>query len=220
MNRTGDSGGSAVKAIIVDDHTVMREITVPGVEFVGRFACVEDLLDHDVKADVVALDLQLADSASSSRSLQGVGAVRAVSAHYRVCIHTGEQRRHVLALCLHAGASGIVHKSDSLEVLHDSLKTVAAGGSVITRALEGLAEVCSERDRIPMLTKRQKEVLALRARGRSFPQIAGELFISKDTAKDHMQAVNRQLTNYLQTLTPSDLARELGVLPGDLDAVE
>ncbi len=74
-------------------------------------------------ADVVALDLRLAGGESDGKRLQGIHAVRAVSARYRVCLYTDERRRFVLAG---------------------------------------------------------------RARGESFPQIASRLFISLDTAKDHM----------------------------------
>lgn len=135
-----------------------------------------------------------------------------------MCLYTDERRRFVLAACLRAGAQGVVHKSEPADVLRDALEVVAAGGVRITRALEGLAELLEREDAFPELTARQQQVLAGRARGESFPQIASRLFISLDTAKDHMGAVNRHLAFYLRTATPAEVAHHLGVIPGDLIA--
>ncbi len=137
-----------------------------------------------------------------------------------MCIYTDERRRLVLANCLSAGASGVVHKTDTPQTLAEALATVAGGGVRITRTLEGLAEVLADRNALPSLTLRQQQVLAGRARGESFQQIARRLFITVDTAKDHMQAVNRHLAVYLRTSTPAELALLLGILPGDLAAEE
>lgn len=81
----------------------------------------------------------------------------------------------------------------------------------------GLAELLDRHQAFPELTTRQ-QVLSARARGESFTQLATRLYISVDTAKDHIQAVNRHLACYLQGATAAELAHQLRIAPGDLVA--
>lgn len=107
-------GRSVVTVLVVDDATVIREslpALMPQIDVVGVHSRVETLLEECPPADLVVLDLHLANSAQPS-ARQGVAAVRSVvAAGYRLCVYSQEERRFVLAACMAAGATGIVSKS-------------------------------------------------------------------------------------------------------------
>ncbi|HIW29128.1 MAG TPA: response regulator transcription factor [Candidatus Luteococcus avicola] len=207
------------RVAIVDDNTVVRfglPLMHPELEVVTTCATVEELLCEAPEVDLVILDLRLSDG-SEPRRTQGTKAVKTVArAGYRICLYTDERRRLVLAKCLRAGAHGIVHKSDSREFAADAFIRVAEGETVITRSLEGLAEVLARRGGMPEMTERQKQVLAARARGETFPEIAERLFITEGVAQEHMRVVSQKFSRYMADASPGDIEYHLGLAPGDL----
>jgi DNA-binding NarL/FixJ family response regulator len=204
---------------VVDDATVIREsfaVLMPQFEVVGTFPTVERLLHARPDADVVVLDLHLANSAQPD-SRQGVAAVRAaVGAGYRVCAYSQEERRFVLAATLAAGARGVVSKAEPLAVAQEAIAAVAAGEVVIPQGLIGLVEVLVRRNSLTILSERQRQVLAGRARGFTYAELATQLYLSESTLRGYWAAVTESVSAHLQHATPADIEHALGLGPGDL----
>lgn len=204
-----------LRVVAVDDDTVIREglpLLLPGFELVGTFADAESFLAARPSADVVLLDLKL-DGTAPGGPLRGVAAVEALSGDHRVLVYTNERRRVVLASCLTGGARGVVHKAESVEALADAITAVAAGKTVITQALTGLAELVERRGALPGLSPRERQVLAGRARGESFRSIAARLYLSDKTAAGYMDQVKDKFAAYLRTHSAADLEYSLGLEP-------
>ncbi|MGH3201085.1 MAG: LuxR C-terminal-related transcriptional regulator, partial [Streptosporangiaceae bacterium] len=103
---------------------------------------------------------------------------------------------------LRAGASGFALKSRPLEELLTAIRTVAAGEALlapsVTRRL-----IAHFADRAPAppkaaaglaeLTEREREVLALIARGLSNAELASTLRVSLPTAKTHVSRILTKL---------------------------
>lgn len=203
----------------VDDDTVIRHglpFLLPQFDVVGSFHDAESLLTAAPSADVVFIDLKLGGTGGAT-GLQGPHAVRAVvQAGYRVLVYTNEVRRAILVSCLSAGARGIVHKAEPVAALAEAADAVVRGQIVITQELTGLAELAERRHLLPGLAPREREVLAGRARGESFPQIGRRLNISPQTAAGYMDGVKAKFTAYLRNHSPADLEHYLGLEPADL----
>jgi DNA-binding NarL/FixJ family response regulator len=203
----------------VDDDTVIRQglpMLMPHLDVIGAFSDAEALLGAAPRVDVVFIDLKLGGTGRASR-LQGPHAVRAVAqAGYRVLVYTNEVRRAILVSCLSAGAYGIVHKAEPMDALTSAARAVARGQIVITQELTGLAELAERRHLLPGLAPREREVLAGRARGESFPRIGKRLNISPQTAAGYMDGVKAKFADYLRHHSPADLEHYLGLEPADL----
>ena len=203
----------------VDDDTLIRDgltALLRDHEVVSMFTDVGSFLAARPRCDVVLLDLHLSDS-PHPRGRQGAQAIRDVrEAGYTVLIYTNERRLPVLLGCLRAGASGISHKTEPLSDLSRAIARVAAGETVITTTLTGLAEMAQRRGELPSLSPRQVEVLSARARGEAYRAIASRLFLSQKTVEEYMAEVSKKFTDFLATHSPADLERALGVGPGDL----
>jgi DNA-binding NarL/FixJ family response regulator len=206
-------------AIAVDDATVIREslpIMLPQLTFVGSYATVEQMLQESRSADVVILDLHLVNDHQPSVS-QGVAAIRSVvAAGYRVCVYSQEERRFVLAACIAAGASGIVSKSSALPTARERFLDVASGRVVVPQPIISLMEVLVRRNCLTILSERQRQVLAGRARGFTYAELSSKLFLSESTLRGYWRDLAHQVTHYLQHTTPTDIEHALGLTPGDL----
>ncbi|MFC4033881.1 LuxR C-terminal-related transcriptional regulator [Streptomyces polygonati] len=216
---TCPSDDTRLRVATVDDDTVIRDglpLLMPYLDVIGAFNDAESLLTAAPCADLVFIDLKLGGTGRAPR-LQGPHAVRAVvQAGYRALVYTNEVRRAILVSCLSAGAGGIVHKAEPVDALAEAARAVAQGRIVITQELTGLAELAERRHLLPGLSPREREVLAGRARGESFPSIGRRLHISAQTAAGYMDGVKAKFADYLRHHSPADLEHYLGLEPADL----
>jgi DNA-binding NarL/FixJ family response regulator len=196
----------AVRVLLVDDDDLMRAglravlRSDPDVEVVGEAAngrsAVTAARTH--RPDVVLMDVRMPD-------LDGIAATRevlSVSPEIRVLILTTFEQDDYIFGALSAGASGFLLKRTSPEELLAAIRTVAAGDSLlspsVTRivvdrvAREPLPSAAADR-RLDDLTPREREVLALIARGLTNGEIGAELVIEESTVKTHVKRILMKL---------------------------
>jgi len=189
---------------------------MPRLEFLGSFSSAEELIASGQRADLVVLDLHLVNS-RQQEVRQGIAALRLVTgAGHRACVYTQEERRFVLAACLAAGASGIASKADALQPVQETFLEVAAGGTVVPQSLIGLIELLVRRKQLTVLSERQRDVLAGRARGLTYAELAAKLYLSESTLRGYWRDTTEAVRQYLEHTTPADIEHALGLAPGDL----
>ena len=191
---------TAVRVVVVDDQPVVRTgfrtiLEAAGIEVVdeagdGRAAVS---VAHRCRPDVVLMDIRMPvlDGIEATRQLAGPDVADPV----RVLVLTTFDLDDHVYDALRAGASGFLLKDVGREQLVDAVRVVAGGDallapSVTRRLLEEFARRPSA-DRLPpaaldVLTPREREVLALVARGRSNAEIAAELYVGEATVKSHV----------------------------------
>jgi DNA-binding NarL/FixJ family response regulator len=103
---------------------------------------------------------------------------------------------------IRSGARGYVTKNISGRDLSGAVVQVAGGDAVFSPRLAGFVldafgtaagEVSVADDELDRLSRREQEVMRLIARGYSYREVAGELFISIKTVETHVSAVLRKL---------------------------
>lgn len=212
-------GGSPTRFSVVDDATAIRAslaTLLPDLDFVSTHPNLEAFLAERPAADVLVLDLHLVN-VGQPEARQGIAAIRAaVSAGYRVCVYTQEERRFVLAACLAAGATGVVSKSSSLGQTRTAFLAVARGELVAPPSVTGLIEALVRRSRLTLITPRQREVLAGRARGLTYAELSRTLYASESTLRGYWRDLTLVVSQHLQESSPGDIERALGLAPGDL----
>jgi DNA-binding NarL/FixJ family response regulator len=139
--------------------------------------------------------------------MDGIEATRQVTAGQgagvpRVLILTTFDLDEYVFEALRAGASGFALKSRPLEELLSAIRTVAAGEallapSVTRRLIAHFAHRAPAppraAPRLAELTEREREVLALVARGLSNTELAGTLSVSLPTVKTHVSRILTKL---------------------------
>ena len=194
--------GETVRIVVADDHPVVREGLVAMLETQPDFAVVAQAatgrgaLDAVARAapDVLLLDLEMPE-------LDGVGVLRALAAgaaRPRVLVFTVFDADERIIAAVEAGASGYLLKGAPREEVFAAVRTVAAGGSLLTpvavsavlRRVRGEGAAPEPR---PTLTARERAVLEQLARGLANKQIAAALGISERTVKFHVGALFAKL---------------------------
>jgi DNA-binding NarL/FixJ family response regulator len=195
-----------IKVLVVDDEALLRtafsslieaeaDLEVVGEAADGRQA-VE--LAASLAPDVIVMDVRMP-------VLDGIEAARRITCGRsgpRVLILTTFDLDEYVFEALRAGASGFALKSRPLEELLSGIRTVAAGEALlapsVTRRLiahfTGRTQITARAPRgLDQLTDREREVLALVARGLSNAELATTLHVTLPTAKTHVSRILTKL---------------------------
>jgi DNA-binding NarL/FixJ family response regulator len=192
-----------IRLLLAEDHPVVRVglerllANVEDIEVVGTASNgVEavELCDR-LRPDVVLMDL-------SMPVVGGVEATRRIAAAHdgaiSVVVLTSFSDREQVLAALDAGASGYLLKDADPDELIRGIHAAARGEAPIApKAAREVLATRSEPRLEPQLSRREREVLGLIARGLPNKRIALELSISEKTVKAH-------LTNIFESLGVSD----------------
>ena len=128
-----------------------------------------------------------------------------------IVVYSDVADRALLADARRAGVRGFVLKDSPLRELVRAVRTVAAGGTYLDGAMAGVVtDDLSPADRVPRLTKREREVLRALAEGRSYNEIGEHLSISPATVRRHVQlAMQRLLASTATQAVATALSRSL-----------
>lgn len=178
----------ATKVFIVDDHYMVIEgirsllQNEKNIEWVGHASNAASCLAflQQQLPEVILMDINLPDKS-------GIDLCKEVREKYPavfvIGLSTFNQQSFIQKM-MDNGASGYVLKNATQEELMEAIETVAAGKTFLSdEAAQSLRK--NNEGEIPVLTRREKEVLELIADGLTNNEIAIKLFISVTTVDTH-----------------------------------
>ena len=218
----------SIRVLVADDQVLVRTglrtilEDASGIEVVGEAADGVEAVERTaaLTPDLVLMDVRMP-------RMDGIAATRLVRERPdppRVLVLTTFDLDEYVYAALRAGASGFLLKDALAADLVMALRVVMAGDAVVApsatrRLIERFLASGAEPDRarvgqLSLLTEREREVLALIARGLSNAEIASRLYLSEGTVETHVSRVlgKLELRDRVQAVV---LAYETGVVrPG------
>ncbi|MFF4543122.1 response regulator [Streptomyces sp. NPDC001435] len=197
---------SAIRVLLADDQTLVRAAfamlveSAKDMEVVGQAGTGREAVElaRRERADLVVMDIRMPD-------LDGIEATRLIAAAedlagVRVLVLTTYDTDEHIVEALRAGASGFLVKDTRPAELLDAIRTVAAGEALLSpgptaRLIERFLRSPSAPSTAgpECLSEREREVLALVARGLNNTEIAEALGLSPLTAKTHVSRIMGKL---------------------------
>jgi DNA-binding NarL/FixJ family response regulator len=195
-----------VRVMLADEHALFREAVRVVLEAQPDIHVVGDVSDglqaateaRRTRPDCVLLDAGLATSNGFSATRR----IRDDVPECHVLVLAGQEDQDSLIEALEAGASGYLTKESPLEELIEAVRAVHRGETLVPPQMlgalvSGLIRRRKDQEealrRMSRLTRREREVLALLARGAGNVAIAEALVISPETARTHIQNVIAKL---------------------------
>ncbi len=218
------------RVVVVDDETGHRErlesLDTGSFTVTASYATVEELIAARPEADLVVLDLWLR---GRTRPLRGLPAVQTLhSLGYRILLHSMDERPHVLARLIAAGANGFVSKAAPTSELIMAIADVSRGSErILTTQIAGFADQMQHLGLLK-LTDSETSVLRARAQGMPMKAIATSTHYSEKALERHITNLNRKIKDLLRDVDIDGLdasadrpaahviARYLGYGPDDL----
>jgi len=177
-----------IRLLLADDQALVRGALAalldlePDLEVVAEVGSGDEVVPAATRdaPDVALLDVEMP-------GLDGIEATRAVKRALpglRVLIVTTFGRPGYLRRALQAGADGFVVKDTPARELAEAVRRVHAGLRVVDPMLAADSLVAGESP----LTSRETEVLRASQDGASVATVAGRLFLSPGTVRNHLSA--------------------------------
>ena len=192
-----------IEVALAEDDVLLREglaslLEHSGFDVVGQCADAPQLLAlvRERQPELVIVDIRMPPGYST----EGLDAARQIRAEFPdiaiLVLSAHIEVDHAIGLLAGGQRSGYLLKSRVINVddFVDTLKRLVRGGSVVDPAL--VAELVSARhavDQLGVLSRREREVLALMAEGRSNSGIARKLVVTEGTVEKHIGSILMKL---------------------------
>jgi DNA-binding NarL/FixJ family response regulator len=178
----------AVRVFITDDHYMVVE----GIRSLLQYETNIEWMGHAMNAvscmafleqqqpDVILMDINLPDKS-------GIDLCKEVKAKYptvRIVGLSSFNQQSYIQKMMESGASGYVLKNATREELIEAIEAVVEGHTFLSPEAASIVKK-NEDSKIPVITRREKEVLVLIADGLTNNEIAEKLFISTTTVDTH-----------------------------------
>lgn len=215
-----------IRVVVVDDEALVRsgfELILnasDGIQVVAtaQGAQAADLIQRE-QPDVVLLDIRMPD-------VDGLTVLREIQTLPEpptVAMLTTFDTDEYIVTALRSGAAGFLLKDTEPEQLAHLVRTLAAGGVVLSpKASRALlrshpgsgAPQDADVARVNLLSDRERDVLVLIAEGLSNADIGTRLHLSAGTVKDHVSSIPTKL-RVSSRVQAALLAERAGLLSND-----
>jgi DNA-binding NarL/FixJ family response regulator len=200
-------GSEKLKVLIADDHALFRrglEMVLDNeadIEVIGEAHDGEEAVSRamELMPDVVLMDVRM----PRRTGIEATQRIKEILPHVKILVLTNSDEEADLYDSIKAGASGYLLKEISSEEVADSIRSVVQGHSRISPAMaskllsefQAMTKKVDDRQPLapPRLTDRELQVLRLVAKGLANRDIAGQLYISENTVKNHIRNILEKL---------------------------
>ena len=128
-----------------------------------------------------------------------------------VILYTGFAERALVIEALDAGARGFLLKEAPLTDLVRAVRVVAEGRTYVDSVLAGVLATPAVAQRLPGVTKREREVLRLLADGKRNEAVASVLGISPLTVRSHVKKAMEKLEADTRTQAVANALRHRSI---------
>jgi two-component system nitrate/nitrite response regulator NarL len=194
-----------IRILIVDDHTLFRSGIKALLQRQDDFEVVGEAGDgleglkraKTLQPDVVLLDLHMP-------GISGREAVKLLAEEVPACnvlLLTVSEDAEDLIETIRAGARGYLLKNIETDFLLNAIRSAARGESVVSPQMTGKLmmgvrmgkEGVAQEDDKEKLSPREKDIIALLAKGVSNKEMANTLNVAESTVKIHVQNILKKL---------------------------
>lgn len=186
------------KLLVVDDHPIVAEGIVALASRQGNVICRSaDCLETLKQVagtehfDLCIIDLELPEA----NGFQAIQYLHSQIPECRILIYTMHEEPWTVARLSEAAIDGAVSKNANIGELDAAIRQIKGGGRYFSRAFAELQqdELKHAMHKVPVLSKREKEVLTCLSQGLSTAQIAQTLFLSPNTVQTYRKRLLEKL---------------------------
>jgi DNA-binding NarL/FixJ family response regulator len=191
-----------IRLLLAEDMEIVRKglkallQANPGFEIAGEASDGHMAVNQAVRLnpDVVLMDLSL----PRMDGVEAIAEIKRRCPRVRILALTAYGKENYLTSAVQAGVDGYLLKNSPSEELFSAIIAVASGQTFFSREVSAmLAQVCrlgsKSADPLERLSKRERQVLKLAAKGETNKGIADAIFVSVKTVEKHKTNLKKKL---------------------------
>jgi DNA-binding NarL/FixJ family response regulator len=192
-----------IKVAIFEDNKMLRESLQQLIDNAEDMVCTGAFSDANklvrnmqlANPDVVMMDINMP-------GMSGIEAVQMIKEKFplvQILMQTVFEENDKIFAAICAGASGYMLKKTTPQKMIEAIRETYLGGapmaaSVAVKVLQMFRlQTKAEKNEFIDLSVREKEILALLVKGKSYKAVASECFISIDTVSTHVRHIYEKL---------------------------
>lgn len=192
----------AVRVMIADDHSMIREGLKQLLELEGEFEVIEEACDgvecikklKNVTPDILLLDINM----PNMNGLEVLQKIKEMKYKVKVLVLTVHNEVEYLLKAVDIGVNGYLLKDSESAELKKAILSVVNGEDYIQPSLipvlnAKMIDRGKDNEKLEKLTKRELQVLKLLSIGKLNRQVAEELEISERTVKNHVSNIFKKI---------------------------
>lgn len=205
------------RIVITDDHPIVLDGLKNLLNSQGSFSVINVFPDgssllealKSEQPDVILLDINLPDISG----LELISRIKTLSPDTRIITLSVHNEYPVINSMLMQGVDGYVQKNAVGDEIVEAILAVMEGEQYLCAKTKAIISKKETRglQAVPKVTRREKEILQLAARGLTTQQIADELFISSHTVDSHRKNLMEKF-EVKNISSAIKLAAEYGIL--------
>ena len=182
-----------IRICIVEDDNLIRDgfalliNSTYGFKIVNTYQRCEDALrnlDAD-SPDVVLMDINL----PGMSGIEGIIKIKKLRPRTNIIVVTVYEDDDLVFKALCGGAGGYLTKNMQPAKLLEAIRDIQEGGAPMSTNIARMVVASFQKNRNSPLTTRETEVLELLSKGKSYTNIAEQLFVDKETIRTHIKNI-------------------------------
>ena len=182
-----------IRICIVEDDNLIRDgfalliNSTYGFKIVNTYQRCEDAL-RNLEADapdVVLMDINL----PGMSGIEGITKIKKIKPRTNIIVVTVYEDDELVFKALCAGAGGYLTKNMQPAKLLEAIRDIQDGGAPMSTNIARMVVASFQKNRNSPLTGRETEVLELLSKGKSYTNIAEQLFVDKETIRTHIKNI-------------------------------
>ena len=177
-----------LKVIIIDDHPVVLQgfsfmlQDIAGIQLAATFADADAGLAYiaDERVDIILLDINL----PGKNGIDACVEIQKIDSNCKIIAISNINEYSIIQRMLQSGASGYLLKNASTDEVLGAIHKVVAGEIGISKNVQDIID-SGKSGELPVITRREKEVLHWLAQGLNSAEIGEKIFISPLTVESH-----------------------------------
>jgi DNA-binding NarL/FixJ family response regulator len=194
-----------IKVLLTDDHKLIRDgirlmlESTTDMEVIGSVASGEEAINEvrESRPDVIVMDVMM----GGMTGIEATRWIKDIDSTIKIVVLSMEISKEYVSAGIKSGVDGYLPKDVDQETLVNAIRTVYNGGRFFNDAIMKLVfedfythEKLKNPTKMPHeLTKREFEILALAASGKTNKEVAESLFISIKTVETHKTNILEKL---------------------------
>jgi DNA-binding NarL/FixJ family response regulator len=192
-----------IKVAVFEDNKMLRESLQQLINTAGGMICTGVFSDANklvrnmqlANPDVVMMDINM----PGVSGIEAVQIIREKFSQVHILMQTVFEDNDKIFAAICAGASGYMLKKTAPQKMIEAVRETYQGGAPMTASVAAKvlqmfrSQTAGEKNEFIELSDREKEILALLVKGKSYKAVAAECFISIDTVSTHVRHIYEKL---------------------------